>query len=399
MTTPISLTSDKAATPAVDATNTSSDGGLAVHGFAEHGHGVEGGSTKSKGVVGTSTDFQGVYGHSDNNAGVVGESATWVGVYGKAKGGVGTIGVMGEARTDNDGVTGNGTGVYGASTGGHGVEGSSVGSGGVYGHSGTNAGVVGESEQMHAVFAATKGSQSSGVYGTNTTPGNTGAGVWGDNPGGDGVVGSGRRGVVGRSPDYQGVYGHSDTNAGVVGESKDFDGVFGLSHNPAHAGISGHNPGGMAGFFDGDIVVTGDIRVAGADCAEHFDAVNQVVAPPGTVMVLDHTGGLRVGDSDYDRRVAGVVSGAGAFRPAVIMDSGPGDDGTGRIPVALVGKVYCKVDGTRAPVAVGDLLTTSQTPGHAMRAEDPGRAFGAVLGKALAACHDRRLIPILVTLQ
>ena len=158
MATPISLTSNKAATPAVDATNTSPAGGLAVHGFAEHGHGVEGGSTKSKGVVGTSTDFQGVYGHSDNNAGVVGESATWVGVYGRAKGGVGTIGVMGEARADSDGVTGNGTGVYGASTGGHGVEGSSVGSRGVYGHSGTNAGVVGESEQMHAVFAATKAS-------------------------------------------------------------------------------------------------------------------------------------------------------------------------------------------------------------------------------------------------
>jgi hypothetical protein len=325
MTTPISLTSNKATTPAVDATNTSPDGGLAVHGFAEHGHGVEGGSTKSKGVVGTSTDFQGVYGHSDNNAGVVGESATWVGVYGKAKGGAGTIGVMGVARSDNDGVTGNGTGVYGASTEGNGVEGSSVGS--------------------------------------------------------------------------KGVYGHSGTNAGVVGESQDFDGVLGVSHNPAHAGISGHNPGGMAGFFDGDIVVTGDIRVAGADCAERFDAADQVVAPPGTVMVLDDTGALRVADSDYDGRVAGVVSGAGAFRPAVILDSDPGGDGTDRIPVALVGKVYCKVDGTRAPVAVGDLLTTSQMPGYAMRAGDPGRAFGAVLGKALAACHDRRLIPILVTLQ
>jgi hypothetical protein len=42
MATPTSLTSNKAATPAVDATNTSPDGGLAVHGFTEHGHGVEG---------------------------------------------------------------------------------------------------------------------------------------------------------------------------------------------------------------------------------------------------------------------------------------------------------------------------------------------------------------------
>ena len=146
-------------------------------------------------------------------------------------------------------------------------------------------------------------------------------------------------------------------------------------------------------------MVTGDILLSGADCAEHFDTVDHVAAEPGTVMILDDVGGLRVGDSDYDRRVVGVVSGAGTFRPAVVLDNRLGGDGDGRVPIALVGKVYCRVDGTRAPIGVGDLLTTSQTPGHAMKAEDPGRAFGAVLGKALAPCNDRRLIPVLVTLQ
>jgi len=49
---------------------------------------------------------------------------------------------------------------------------------------------------------------------------------------------------------------------------------------------------------------------------------------------------------------------------------------------------------------VGDLLTTSPTPGHAMRADDPGRAFGAVLGKALRPLADGQgLVPILVALQ
>jgi hypothetical protein len=69
-----------------------------------------------------------------------------------------------------------------------------------------------------------------------------------------------------------------------------------------------------------------------------------------------------------------------------------------RAPVALVGKVFCKVDADFAPIAVGDLLTTSPTAGCAMRATD--RAFGAVIGKALASHADGLgLIPILVTLQ
>ena len=56
-----------------------------------------------------------------------------------------------------------------------------------------------------------------------------------------------------------------------------------------------------------------------------------------------------------------------------------------RCPLALSGKVWCKVDADWAPIEVGDMLTTSPTPGHAMRATDPARAFGAVIGKALGS--------------
>jgi hypothetical protein len=49
---------------------------------------------------------------------------------------------------------------------------------------------------------------------------------------------------------------------------------------------------------------------------------------------------------------------------------------------------------------VGDLLTTSPTAGHAMKADDTGRAFGAVIGKALAPMENGTgLIPILIALQ
>ena len=58
------------------------------------------------------------------------------------------------------------------------------------------------------------------------------------------------------------------------------------------------------------------------------------------------------------------------------------------------------MDADAAPIAVGDLLTTSATPGHAMKAVDHGRAFGALLGKALASLPSGKgLIPVLVALQ
>lgn len=65
-----------------------------------------------------------------------------------------------------------------------------------------------------------------------------------------------------------------------------------------------------------------------------------------------------------------------------------------------MGKVFCHVDASYGSVVAGDLLTTSPTTGHAMKAADRQRAFGAVIGKALKPLlHGRGLVPILVTLQ
>ncbi len=65
-----------------------------------------------------------------------------------------------------------------------------------------------------------------------------------------------------------------------------------------------------------------------------------------------------------------------------------------------MGKVFCKVDADASPIETGDMLTTSNIPGYAMKAIDPLKAFGAVIGKALASLSEGKgLIPILVTLQ
>jgi hypothetical protein len=72
----------------------------------------------------------------------------------------------------------------------------------------------------------------------------------------------------------------------------------------------------------------------------------------------------------------------------------------GQYPVALTGRVYCLVDADAGPVQPGDLLTTSETPGHAMKAADSIRASGAVLGKAMTSLTSGRgLVLVLVSLQ
>src|SRR5262245_65002659 len=122
---------------------------------------------------------------------------------------------------------------------------------------------------------------------------------------------------------------------------------------------------------------------------------------PGTVVSIDptHEGRLVVSREPYDHRVAGIVSGAGGVKPGMLM----GQDGTvasGEHPIALTGRVYCKATAAGGPIRPGDLLTTSSTPGCAMRVADPSRAQGAILGKAMGSLErGEGLVLVLVGLQ
>lgn len=205
---------------------------------------------------------------------------------------------------------------------------------------------------------------------------------------------------------------------GVYGNSQDFDAVVGETQSNAHAGITGRNlstapgPGAVgvygvggtyAGKFDGNVLVngtvsvSGDVVLTGNDCAEHFDIDNPTSVEAGTVMVLSHNGELTASREPYDRNVVGVISGAGEYRPAIILGGQPSK---GRLPIALVGKAFCKVDADWGSIRPGDMLTTSPTRGHAMKAQDPQKAFGSAIGKALSSLQTGRgLIPILVMLR
>ena len=143
---------------------------------------------------------------------------------------------------------------------------------------------------------------------------------------------------------------------------------------------------------------TGDIILKNADCAEDFDVAPGETLEPGTVVMVDDDGKLRPTEVAYDRRVVGVVSGAGDTRPGIVLDRKP--SGTPRETVALMGKVYCRVDAAVGPVRAGDLLVPAATPGYAMRGDQCPEAFGAVIGKALGSvAQGRSMIPMLVSLQ
>ena len=72
----------------------------------------------------------------------------------------------------------------------------------------------------------------------------------------------------------------------------------------------------------------------------------------------------------------------------------------GQHPVALTGRVYAMVDTIYGSVEPGDLLTTSDTPGHARKVTDPARAQGAILGKAMTPLSEGKgLVLVLVALQ
>ncbi len=285
---------------------------------------------------------------------------------------------------------------------------------------------------MTALIGEVTGDNSIAVTGTAT--GNNSVGVLGKGDtngvqtegGANGVFATGKGwcGVVGLSESTSGgfgVYGENTAGGtGIAGISKKWVGVYGETSGVENgpAGVWGEHKGagigvkaisntgiglvafsnGTAALFQGDVEVTGDIRLTNADCAEDFDIVSAELVEPGTVMVVSEEGALQQSQQAYDKRVAGVISGAGHYKPGIILDKQPSDNN--RQPIALLGKVFCKVDASHAPIEVGDLLTTAPTPGHAMKADDPFKAFGAVIGKALRPLKEGQgLIPILIALQ
>ena len=141
----------------------------------------------------------------------------------------------------------------------------------------------------------------------------------------------------------------------------------------------------------------------GSDLSESFDINAQAKIEPEAGMVVcidaENPGELIVCDQAYDFTVAGAVSGAGGVKPGMVMGQ-KGSIASGEHPVALTGRVYVNVDARYGAIQPGDLLTTSNTPGHAMKVTNTTQAQGAILGKAMTSLESGQgLVLVLVTLQ
>lgn len=385
--------------------------GRGVEGWSETSYGVSGDSNRSAGVRGTSVEGRGVEGWSTRSEGVFGTCDTGVGVYG----------VAGRSRF----FTGIGeywakhTEAIGVAVGAWSAEQAALAAGAAPAR---GVAAAGKSGKARTVGAPDPGRYetvdlSKFDYGYTVAPDSLGGGVsigdFYDEKAGIGVLGEHRRAGIG-------VKAVSDRGCGLAAYSNADEAIHAETHALETAAIAAYNLNprgggaavfakkegtrGHAGFFVGNVWITGELGVGGsvwldkADFAEDFDVVDGALAEPGTVMVMDEDGVLAPSGRAYDRRVAGVISGAGEFKPGVILDKR--QTAFARRPVALLGKVYCKATAEAGAIEVGDMLTTSSMPGHAMKADDAMRAFGAVIGKALGRLESGTgLVPILVALQ
>lgn len=390
---------------------------------------AQSGSTRGVDAYATSPDGMAVQAFNEADSGdaiaLYGESASpdGIGVKGYCNDG---IGVLGKA------YSATGRGVVGESVHADGYAGYFMGKGYFSGRVGI--GTESPDSQLHVVaddsFAVTGQYQSSlgylgagseGVYGEGPT-GIVALGVdkGVDSVGGNiGVRGEGDLYGVEGSSDAIGVRGHSSgaTGVGVAAVATNAGGqAIRATHSAGgtaiHAETTGSGialvtmGGGAAAEFYGHVKIydygTTDLVIElgkGLDYAEGFDvSTDNAEIEPGTVLVIDpaNPGELTVSARPYDRKVAGIVAGANGLGSGVRLGGSEFEH-----DVALAGRVYCKVIAGNEPIEPGDLLTTSDVPGYAMKVVDHARAQGAILGKAMQRLEvgEKGQILVLVTLQ
>ncbi len=159
-----------------------------------------------------------------------------------------------------------------------------------------------------------------------------------------------------------------------------------------------------------DADVNGDARITtdeleikgGSDFAEHFDINDDsnTLPIPGMIVSIDpqSTGKLIITDEVYDKKVAGIISGANGVKTGLMMGQA-GSIADGEYPIALTGRVYVYTNDEGGMIQPGDLLTTSSQKGYAMKVNDFIRAQGAIIGKAMTTPDDNGFVLVLVNLQ
>ncbi|MCX5669161.1 MAG: hypothetical protein NTX89_03465 [Candidatus Omnitrophica bacterium] len=203
----------------------------------------------------------------------------------------------------------------------------------------------------------------------------------------------------------------------IMGSASDGSSTWSLSHGPAvPVGIPPTNflklhrvdsvTGAVLGYEDLTIrrLWAGSPGAAYYDLAEVTPVRKEKDLELGDVVCIDKEAKVRMRRSQksYDPLVSGIVSDLETAAMVIGGDTTTEEITTikDKKPIALVGRVLCKVNTENGPIEIGDLLVTSNKPGYAMKADINKLKPGMVLGKAMESLKNGEgKIIVWITLQ
>ncbi len=148
-------------------------------------------------------------------------------------------------------------------------------------------------------------------------------------------------------------------------------------------------------------VSTQEVEIlGGSDLSEYFDVLSaSSVAPGMLVSIAADDGSLAITDQQRDKKVVGIVSGANGIETGLMMGQ-RGSIADGDTPIALTGRAYVYATTENGPIEAGDFLTSSSTPGYAMKVKRYGKAKGSIVGKAMTSLEEGSgFVLVLINLQ
>jgi hypothetical protein len=140
------------------------------------------------------------------------------------------------------------------------------------------------------------------------------------------------------------------------------------------------------------------VEVRGADIVEKFKSKETIEA--GTLVTIDEmdVNNYKTTEKAYQKGIVGIVSGANGVKHGMLLEQD--DVLAGNTKVAIAGRVYVKATAQNGAIKAGDLLTSSDKAGFAMKATSRKKAFGSVVGKALTSlASGEGYVLVLVGLQ